>query len=368
MTVATKRFEIQPLADGDLSEIAVFLDRWHADGDHGPPGVPAGSSGTERRLQWLLAANPLRSDATHGFCLRDAAGGMAGLLLSFASAFRAGEQRLLALCSGSYFVEPRARTLGFFLFKRHLTRRGYAFFFSTTCNAESGGLWRLLGAEAVPDCDAEYVLPLDLEVVLASFLEGRTSRAWAAGVASVSGRWANALTRWLARRSGGLPSEPCRDWEKLAELSRRHRPPQWITTDRTAAFLEWRYGPSSPHHAADIRLFSDARGNEGWYVLGDTVRGGIRGRVLLDATWPRDMLGFEHVLATIARGATAHAHAIYFRPRPGVDYRAAGRRIIRRRREPPPVFAIAARDDVRMSALDLVLADGDGGLIDGATW
>ena len=105
-------------------------------------------------------------------------------------------------------------------------------------------------------------------------------------------------------------------------------------------------------------------------MLGDTVRGDIRGRVLLDATWPRGTLGFEHVLAAIARCSTPRAHAIYFRPRPGVDYRAVGRRIIRRRREPPPVFAIAARDaaPVPISALDLVLADGDGGLIDGSMW
>ena len=368
MTVDTRRLAIQPLDDGALPDVAAFLERWRSDGDHGPPG-PLPSS-TDRRLQWLLADNPLRADAHHGLCIRDGAGSMAGLLLSFPAAFRAGDRRLLGLCSGSYFVEPRARTFGFYLFKRHLTRRGYAFFFSTTCNAESGGLWRLLGAEAVPDCDAEYVLPLDLAVVLPAFLGGRTSSACAAGLARLSGRWASGVGRLLARRSPGLPSEPCRDWEKLAELSRRHRPPQWITTDRTAAFLEWRYGLRSPHHAADIRVFRDPRGHEGWFVLGDTVRGDIRGRVLLDATWPRDTLGFEQVLAAIARCSRPRAHAIYFRPRPGVDYRAVGRRIIRRRREPPPVFAIAAKDaaPVRVPALDLVLADGDGGLIDGATW
>ena len=91
---------------------------------------------------------------------------------------------------------------------------------------------------------------------------------------------------------------------------------------------------------------------------------------MLDATWPRDTLGFEQVVAAIARCATPHAHAIYFRPRPGVDYRAMSGRIIRRRRDPPPVFAIAARAaaPVRVSALDLVLADGDGGLVDGGSW
>src|SRR4051812_17889951 len=129
MTVDTRRFEIQPLDDGALSEAATFLDRWRSAGDHGPPAsVQAGPSSTARRLQWMLMDHPLRSEGPHGLCIRDGAGTMTGLLLAFPSAFRAGDRRLLALCSGSYFVEPRARTLGFYLFKRHLARRGYAFF------------------------------------------------------------------------------------------------------------------------------------------------------------------------------------------------------------------------------------------------
>jgi len=374
MTVDTKPFEIQPLLGDALPEAAVFLDRWRSDGDHGPPGSrPAGaaSPSTERHLQWLLVENPVGAAASqYGLCIRDASGGMAGLLVSFPSAFRAEDRRLLGLCSGSYFVEPRARTLGFFLFKRHLHHRDYAFFFSTTCNAESGALWRLLGGEPVPECDAEYVLPLDFQVVLPAFLATRTSRAWAAALARLAGRCANGAAR-LARTASALTSAPCRDWEKLAELSRRHRPSEWITTDRTAAFLEWCYGPGSPHHASDIRVFRDTRGNEGWFVLDDTVRGDrprIDGRILLDATWPRDTIGFDQVLATIASSAGSQVHAIYFRPRPGVDYGPLRGRIIRRRREPASVFALAGRGlaPARVSALDLVLADGDGGFADEA--
>jgi hypothetical protein len=218
------------------------------------------------------------------------------------------------------------------------------------------------------DSDAEYVRPLDLGIVLSSFLAGRTSSALATGAARVLGRGATRVWRSIVRTSARVISEPCRDWEKLADLARRHRPGDWITADRSAAFLKWRYGPSSPNHASDIRVFRDTRGNEGWFSLGDTVRGDLRGRVLLDATWPRERMGFDAVLTAIARFAERDADAIYFRPRPGVDYGDCRPWIIRRRREPPSVFAVAAkgRAALEVSALDLVSADGDGGFPDDA--
>jgi hypothetical protein len=357
--VDTKRLDIQPLDGRALPDAAAFLDRWR----------PRRNQGSHlRQLQWLLIDNPLAAAASdHGLCIRDASGAIAGLLVSFPAAFRAGERRLLTLGSGSYFVEPEARTLGFHLFKRHLRCPGFEFFFSTSCNAASGALWGALGARAVPDADAEYVLPLDLGIVLSSFLAGRTSSAVATGAARTLGRCATRVLRAVVPRSAGVISEPCRDWEKLAELARRHRPGDWITADRSAAFLKWRYGPSSPDHASDIRVFRDTRGNEGWFSLGHTVRGDrIRGRVLLDATWPREHMGFDAVLTAIARFAERDADAIYFRPRPGVDYGDCRPWIMRRRREPPSVFAVAAkgRAPLAVSSLDLVFADGDGGFPD----
>jgi len=190
---------------------------------------------------------------------------------------------------GSFFVGPPARTLGFYLFKRYLHSPGYAFFFSTTCNANSGALWAKLGACAVPNSDVEYVLPLKLDVMLPFFLAGRTSSSLAAELARLVGRCANPVLQLLARQSAELTVEPCRDWEKLAELFRRHRSAHRITTDRSTVFLQWRYGPSSHNHPFDICVFRDKLGNEGWFSLGSIIREPqtIRGRVLLDAIWPR---------------------------------------------------------------------------------
>jgi len=376
VTVDTKRFDIEPVLGEALPEAAAFLERWRVEPNAAwspSPAERAGSPTMLRRLQWLLLEHPLAAGVgEHGLCVRDGAGAIVGLLLSFPSAFRMGDRRILTMASGSYFVEPRARTLGFYLFKRHLTCPGYAFFFSTTCNATSSAMWTMLGAEAVAHSDTEHVLPLDLEVMLPEFLAGRAAGAWTAGLARVAGRGANAVWRRIVRRSAHLIAEPCRDWEKLAALASRHRPPEWITTDRSPAFLQWRYGPGSPTHAAEIGVLRDRRGHEGWFALGTTVRGHrgqIRGYVLLDAAWPRDTMGFDDVLAAAARFVASRAHAIYVRPRPGVDHRVGGRWIARRRRE-PSVFAIPGKGRGReaLSSLDLVVADGDGGLTYSGSW
>ena len=360
MIVDTKRFEIQPLQAEALPAAAAFLGRWQ-------------SQPSLRRLQWLLLDNPLAAlTADHGLCVRDASGAITGLLLAFPGAFRAGEVPLLAVGSGGYFVEPAARTLGFYLFKRHLQRSGFAFFYSTSCNAASGALWKALGGCAVGESNVEYVLPLDLGVVLSSSLATRTSSAAAVGAARLLGRCATGLWRPGLPTGAGLVIEPCRDWTRLAELARRHRPP-CITADRSAAFLAWRYGPGSPNHAADICVFRDALGNEGWFSLDSAARGDrgrIRRRVLLDATWPRDRMSYYTVLAAVARFAEPDADAIYFRPRPGVDYSDCWPWIIRRRREPPCVFAVTAKGHapLAVSSLDIVLGDGDGGFPESDAW
>ena len=369
--VEIKKVEIQPVLGAALPEVAHFLHSWHAHRDQASPIehlVREDSPSIERRLrwlQWLLAENPLTGAATpYGLCARDASGVIVGLLLSFPGAFLAGDQRLLGLGSGSFFVEPPARTLGFYLFKRYLNSPGYAFFFSTTCNANSGALWAKLGACTVPNSDVEYVLPLKLDVMLPFFLAGRTSSSLAAELARLVGRCANPVLQLLARRSAELTVEPCRDWEKLAELFRRHRSAHRITTDRSTVFLQWRYGPSSHNHPFDICVFRDKLGNEGWFSLGSIIREPqtIRGRVLLDAIWPRERMSFRDILPAILRRVASKADAVFFQPRPGLDYGECSRWVIPCRLEAPKVFAIPRKGGAPFaaSALDLVPADGDG--------
>ena len=356
-----ERFEIQPVFSAALPDVASFLRRWHdnqAEDSSDQQPIREDSVSIERRLRWLLIENPVvAEDSTHGFCIRDHLGIIRGLCLSFPAAFLAGDQRALGLCSGSYFVEPQARTLGYYLFKKYLSSPGYRFFFATTCNVSSGALWGKLGGRAVPNSETEHILPLRLDVMLPAFLAKRTSSKVASGIARIFGRCANPILQLLARQSEELTIEPCQDWEKLSKLFHRHRSPDWIASDRSPEFLQWRYGQTSPHYPCDIYLFRDKRGNEGWFGLGNMIcgqRGQFRGSILLDAIWPRKRVSFRDILPEIIRLVADEADAIFFRPQPGLDYCQCSRWIVQRRLEAPRVFVITRKGapPLRVESLD----------------
>jgi hypothetical protein len=355
------RFEIQPVLSSTLPDVAGFLRRWRdnrAEGSSGQHSAYEDSLGIERRLRWLLVENPVvKGGSPHGYCIRDRLGDIRGLTLSFPAAFLAADQRLLGLCSGSFFVEPQARTLGYHLFKKYLSSPGYSFFFATTCNASSAALWGKLGGCAVPTSETEHILPLRLDVMLPAFVAARTSSKVASEIARIFGRCANPILQLLARQSSELAIEPCRDWQKLSELFRRHRSADWITTDRSAEFLQWRYGQTSPNYPCDIYWFRDKRGNEGWFCLGNVIRGHqgqIRGSVLLDAVWPREKMSFRDILPEILRLVGSEADAVFLRPQPGLDYGECSRWIIPHRSEAPRVFVITRKGNplLPMASLD----------------
>src|SRR5579872_5595290 len=262
-----ERFEIQPVLSSAISDVAIFLHNWHAAEGRGSwvyRVTDDESAGVERRLRWLLLENPLASITPHhGFCIRNHQGFIVGVILSFPGAFWSGERRLVGLCSGSFFVEPQARAHGFFLFWKYLSSPGYDFFFGTTCNANSGALWKKLRGAPLEGSDAEYILPINFDVMFPAVLS--TPNRIAEQAARLVGKCANPVAHTiLKRQSMELALKPCRDWEKLSDLSRRHRPADLITTERSVAFLTWRYGKRSPNQSSEIYLFHDKIGNEGW--------------------------------------------------------------------------------------------------------
>jgi hypothetical protein len=365
---AISRHEIQPLVDTTLVDVAHFLHRSIGRQRASSAELPVqeNARSIERRLRWLLIENPVgRESSEHGLWIRDASGGVQGLLLAFPGSFLAGDRRVLGLGSGGFFVEREARTLGFYLFKRYLNSLGYDFFFATTCNANSSVLWKAVGAHALPDSDTEYILPLKIDVLLPAFLSGRTSSVAAKEVARAIGWCANPVLERFQRRASELVVEPCRDWDKLSELFLRHRSTDRITTERSVTFLQWRYGPNAANEPFDIFVFRDASGNEGWFALGTIIRGRhgeIRGRILLDVVWPREKMGFRDIWSAIVSVGAAGAHAIYLKPRRDLDYGECGRWLIPWRRAIPTGFALARRGSasVMVSSLDLVAADGEG--------
>jgi len=326
------RFELQDLASNALPDVAAFLNEWR--------GGEAVAS-IERRLQWLLIDNPAaRRDSRIGYCVRDSEGAIRGLSLHFPVGYLSGEERLSGLCSGSFFVEPQARSLGFYLFKKFIRTHEASFYFASTCNAESAELWKVMGGCPVPNSETEYLLPLKLDGVIPAFVAARTSSAAATGMARLVGRGANPILRFLTHSSTNLAIEPCQDWEKLSYLFRRHRRPDHITTDRSPAVLEWRYGTRSPTHPCGVYLVRDKKGNEGWFALADLARseGGLRESVLLDAIWPRETMEYKSIVQDALRIASATADAIYFRWQPGIDYREYSRFMIPRKLDAPRAF------------------------------
>jgi hypothetical protein len=285
-------------------------------------------------------------------------------LLSFPAAFTAGDLRLPALCSGSFFVEPQARGTGFLMFRRYLNSAGYAFLFSTTCNANSRAIWEKLGSRSIPGSDTEYILPLRMDAALPSVVSRKTSNSLALGVARALGHGINPLVRSLLRRSKKFDFESSRDWEKLSELFRRHKSPSLITTDRSVQYLKWRYGPDSPNFASDICVFRDRLGNEGWFTLGYMTRGQqgqVRTCVLLDAVWPREKMGFGDVLPAILQRIAPKADAIFLRERPGIRYREYSRWIFARKLGGHQGWVARPKNGqaVDVGCMDVVNADGD---------
>lgn len=353
-----ERFEIDPVLSSTLPEVAGFLHRWRVTeaaesviGQHAAEDPRS----IERRLRWLMLDNPAATQGSRlGYCVRDRRGAIRGLTLTFPANFLCGANRLPGLCAGSFFVEAPARSMGFYLFRKYLASPGYSFFFATTCNANSAGLWKSLGGRAIPDSDVEYVLPFRLDVMIPAFVAARTSSEVASRIARISGKCANPILRRLTRRPEELAVEPCRDWEKLAALARRDRTAASIASDRSAEYLQWRYGPGSPQYPCGIYLFRDKRGNEGWFSLGNLIRGErgqIRGSVLLDAVWPREKMSFSRIFHAIVLQADAGADALFLQPRHGIDYRKYSRCVMRRRFVAPQGF-VAGRKGDPPAALD----------------
>lgn len=358
------RFELQPVLRSALPDVAAFLHRWRSSEAELSPAQKAETLGSiERRLRWLLIDNPVaKTDSAFGYCLRDGAGVIRGLNLAFPVAFLSGGKPLLGLCSGSFFVEPPARSLGFYLFKKYLSTPGYSFYFASTCNANSGELWRRIGACPVSHSETQYILPLRLDVLIPAYLASRTSSRVTARIARMCGRSANPILRLLTRSSANLAIEPCQDWEKLSELSRRHCSPDHITSDRSPALLQWLYGPRSPSYPFGVYLFRDKIGNEGWFSLGHFTRGEraqFRASVLLDAVWPREQMSYRGVFQEILRVTASEAHAILFRWQPGLDYTKYSRCVIPRKLQAPRAFVSIPRGAPRFPFDSLDYDDRD---------
>jgi hypothetical protein len=339
-------FEFQPIHERDLPELAVFLRVQQAEAHRTDP-LHAPPSGDDMR--WLLDNPDLQPGSSLGEVLRRKPDGeLAGMILAVPRAYYLGGRRQLGLAAGNFYVDSSARMQGFFMLRRFMATSGYDFLYANSCNSQSGPLWTKCGGVQVPESDVEYLFPFRLgplvqEVVL--------RKSWPKPAAALA-RAAGALATPFAaprRPKSRLKVEPCADWERLSTIAERDRDPGFLDCERGPAYLRWVYGgtsqdPSMPHYRA-VHVFSDERGNEGWFALNYSARGQahqIRAARLVDVVWPRREIALSDVLAAMIHVAAPQSDVLSIRGRPALPL-PNGVPNLRRRTLPAPEAFLVGR-------------------------
>ena len=167
-------YTFRPITQENLPEIAEFLrlQQERTSSEDRTQARPAGDD-----LRWMLANPDLRADLPLGLSLMSPDGKLAGMILSVPRLYLLGDQRLLGLAAGDFFVDSSARMQGFFMLRRFLGLAGADFWYANSCNRQSGPLWAKCGAAMVPESDVEYLLPIRLGPLAQELAVRRAGRA-----------------------------------------------------------------------------------------------------------------------------------------------------------------------------------------------
>jgi hypothetical protein len=271
---------------------------------------------------------------------------------------------LPALCSASFYVNAEARTNGFFILKRYLNCPSYDFFFATTCGTDSGALWSKLRGRPIPGSGCSVVLPNRVESLLESFAENRDFHGALIALLRVGGKIGSAFVRSTRRHSAGFRVAPCRDWEKLFALTKTNGNPDRITNERSAKFLEWRYGRESAGARKEIYTFCDRQGHEGWFAIAFGRLGERKpfpASEVLDFVWPANAMPFCELVSIFVAATSETSDALYIRQRPGMQFRGLRQFGIRLNLPTPRCYVAAAKGQPTPdpALFDFVAADGD---------
>lgn len=308
--------QIESFNEQNLAEIAAFLRRSIAElTSSDAPGSSSGAmssdaSGGGDGCRWLLQEDSVvpASQVPPGEALRNAQGEIVGMLGYVPHYFRLGDRRLLGIGAHNFYVDPAMRMQGFFLFRRYLNHPAADFCYSTSCNDNSGPLWKKCGGMPVIDSHAEDTLICNSGPVMQEIAMRKRVPPRIAALLRLGGPVVDLFLK--GRRSATkLKWEPCSDWERLAEIAERCRPSDLLTPERSARELEIRNranvnGAASAGRASGVFRFWSPAGQEGWFSIREVTRGltgQIRGAVLHDIVWPRDSIGFvPEILPVIA--------------------------------------------------------------------
>ena len=152
-------YTFKPIVEEDLPDVAVFLNLQQE--------ITSRADWTQPRpraddLRWLLRNPHLRTGLHHGETLRGPEGNVLGMILAVPRMYQLGDQRLLGLAAGNFYVDASVRVQGFFMLRRFLGTPGVEFCYANSCNRQSAPLWAKCGAAFVPESDVEYLFPFNL--------------------------------------------------------------------------------------------------------------------------------------------------------------------------------------------------------------
>src|SRR5277367_6551951 len=117
-------YEFKPIVEEDLADVAAFLTRQQE--------ITSRDDFTQPRpreddLRWLLRNPHLRPGLNHGETLRGPEGTILGMILAVPRMYLLGDQRLLGLAGGNFYVDASVRLQGFFMLRRFLGTQGVEF-------------------------------------------------------------------------------------------------------------------------------------------------------------------------------------------------------------------------------------------------
>lgn len=363
------QFQLSPILETDLPSVARFLVNWHSTREDSQGSVLLEyTDRLEKRLRWRLVENPLkRPNSDVGLCLRSDNQSIVGTILFFPSAFVLGTEKLTGLCSCEFFVDPAARPNGLILLLEYLKLPGYDFYFGTTFNTNSGAIFKRLGGLPVAGSAFEYFIPLRLGPICREFALAKKWHPALVYLAKSFGVLGTPVLGLRHRRIDDLVIRQCTDWEYLSSIAERLRDPTTLTSDRSAEYLQWRYGDCPSPNTKEVYLYRDKEGNEGWFALDITLRGRtkhIRTMIVLDIVCPKNPIVFEKVISRIVQLSICSADMVLLVGRPAFSLQLKRSWIIQRKLPGPSGYLIASpeiKENLAKSA-DFVFADGDSGI------
>ena len=239
------RVEITELEIEDLNDLEQFQQSQAVAGDAPDNTSPANIAAR----RWYCFENPeVRDDLPKGFVARNEKGEVVGVKLCAPQRFRCGDEELVLLLGGGYYVDQAYRGVGLRLMRAFLETEDRVSQFASTMNEVSGALYERYGGYPIPHTEHEMIGVLRWGPFVEEILQRRLGQG---ALARLAAQPAGLLPGRVSRRASGrlVPIESADALGGIdIEVPSEHR--DQISAVRDERFLRWRYfdGPDRTRH------------------------------------------------------------------------------------------------------------------------